>query len=87
MIQRGGGGIGVTSHSADALMNCCDATEGVADGMISDPMGCEVDPDVLACTGDKSDGCIAPEKLAAIKKALAGPMNSYRTKVYLGYFL
>ena len=50
----------------DALMNRCDAKDGVADGMISDPMGCDFDPAELACKVGQSDGCIAPEKVAAI---------------------
>jgi feruloyl esterase len=61
----------------DALMKRCDAKDGVADGMISDPMGCDFDPAVLACKSGQSDGCIAPEKVVAIKKAFAGPKNSY----------
>ena len=69
----------------DALMNRCDAKDGVADGMIFDPMGCDFDPAVLACKSGQSDGCIAPEKIAAIKKAFAGPKNSYGTQVYPGF--
>ena len=69
----------------DALMNRCDQKDGVADGMISDPMGCDFDPAVLACKSGQTDGCIAPEKIAAIKKAFAGPKNSYGTPVYSGF--
>jgi feruloyl esterase len=69
----------------DALMDRCDAKDGVADGMISDPMGCDFDPAVLACKGGQSSGCIAPEKVAAIKRAFAGPKNSYGTQVYPGF--
>jgi hypothetical protein len=69
----------------DALMNRCDQKDGVADGMISDPMGCDFDPAVLACKSGQTDGCIAPEKITAIKKAFAGPKNSYGTPVYAGF--
>jgi feruloyl esterase len=69
----------------DALMKRCDAKDGVADGMISDPMGCDFDPAALACKSGQSDGCIAPEKVAAIKKAFAGPKNSYGAQVYPGF--
>jgi feruloyl esterase len=69
----------------DSLMNRCDAKDGVADGMISDPMGCDFDPAVLACKSGQTDACIAPEKIAAIKKAFAGPKNSYGTPVYPGF--
>ena len=69
----------------DALMKRCDAKDGVVDGMISDPIGCDFDPAVLACKSGQSDVCIAPEKIAAIKKAFAGPKNSYGTQVYPGF--
>lgn len=69
----------------DALMKRCDAKDGVADGMISDPLGCDFDPAVLSCKPGQSDGCIAPEKIAAIKKAFAGPTNKYGTQAYPGF--
>jgi len=69
----------------EALMNQCDTKDGVADGMISDPLGCNFDPVVLACRSGRSDGCVAPEKIAAVKKAFAGPKNSYGTQVYPGF--
>jgi feruloyl esterase len=69
----------------DALMNRCDSRDGVADGMIFDPLGCDFDPAVLACKNGQNDACIAPEKIAAIKKAFAGPKNSYGTQVYPGF--
>jgi feruloyl esterase len=69
----------------DALMNRCDARDGLADGIISDPLGCDFDPAVVACKSGQSDACIAPEKIAAIRKAFAGPKNSYGTQVYPGF--
>ena len=69
----------------DALMKQCDASDGVADGMISDPLGCKFDPEVLACKAGPSDKCVAPEKIAAIKKAFAGPKNAYGTPIYPGF--
>jgi hypothetical protein len=69
----------------DALMKHCDAKDGAADGMISDPLGCDFDPEVLICKAGQSDACIAPEKVAAIKKAFAGPRNAYGTQVYPGF--
>ncbi|HEV2248111.1 MAG TPA: tannase/feruloyl esterase family alpha/beta hydrolase [Terriglobia bacterium] len=69
----------------DALMKRCDAKDGVADGMIFDPLGCEFDPAELACQAGQTEGCIASEKVAAIKKAFAGPKNAYGTQVYPGF--
>jgi feruloyl esterase len=69
----------------DALMQRCDARDGAKDGMIFDPMGCDFDPASIACKTGQSEGCIAQEKIAAIKKAFAGPKNSYGTQVYPGF--
>jgi feruloyl esterase len=69
----------------DALMKHCDAKDGVADGMIFDPLGCDFDPEILACKAGPGEGCIAPEKISAIKKAFAGPKNAYGTQVYPGF--
>ncbi len=67
----------------DALLKQCDAKDGVVDGLISDPLACDFDPAVLVCNKDeKSGSCLAPEKVAAIKKALAGPKTSNGTQVY-----
>src|SRR5450755_2833111 len=46
----------------DALMKQCDAKDGVADGMISDPLGCDFDPMILACKPGQNDSCIVPAK-------------------------
>ena len=69
----------------NALMKQCDARDGVADGMISDPLGCDFDPAMLACKPGHNDACMVPEKVAAIKKAFAGPKNAYGTQVYPGF--
>jgi feruloyl esterase len=69
----------------DALTKQCDAKDGVADGMIFDPLGCDFDPGILACKTAEQDGCIAAEKIAAIKKAFSGPKNAYGAQVYPGF--
>src|SRR5450755_2162130 len=46
----------------DALMKQCDAKDGAADGMISDPLGCDFDPMILACKPGQNDSCIVPAK-------------------------
>jgi feruloyl esterase len=69
----------------DALLKKCDALDGVVDGMIFDPLGCHFDPAVLSCKAGQTTNCIAPEKIAAIKKAFSGPKNAYGTQVYPGF--
>ena len=69
----------------DALLKQCDALDGVADGMIFDPLDCHFDPAVLSCKSGQTSDCISPETIAAIKKAFAGPTNAYGTQVYPGF--
>jgi pimeloyl-ACP methyl ester carboxylesterase len=69
----------------DALLKECDALDGVADGMIFDPLHCHFDPGVLSCKPGRTKGCIAPKIVAAIKKAFAGPKNADGTQVYPGF--
>jgi hypothetical protein len=69
----------------DALMKECDAKDGLADGMISDPPACDFDPAVLTCKPGQTESCLAPAKVAAIKKAFAGPKTSEGVQVYPGF--
>ncbi len=67
-----------------ALLKQCDAKDGVADGMIFDPLGCDFDPAVLTCKQGQSDSCLSPEKVAAIKKVMSGPKTAGGIQVYSG---
>ena len=69
----------------DSLLKECDAKDGAADGMISDPLACDFDPAVLICNDGKTDSCLAPEKVAAIKKAIGGPKTTGGIQVYPGF--
>jgi hypothetical protein len=69
----------------DALLQKCDAKDGVADGIISDPLGCDFDPAALTCKEGKGESCLSPEKVVAIKKAVAGPKTSGGVQVYPGF--
>ena len=69
----------------DALLQKCDALDGVADGMISDPLACEFDPAVLTCKEGKTESCMTREKVAAIKKAMGGPKTPGGLQVYPGF--
>ena len=70
----------------DGLLAACDTRDGVKDGMIFDPMGCDFDPAALACSGAKADGCLSQAQISAIKKGFAGPKDSRGQQVYPGFF-
>jgi len=70
----------------DSLLKACDAKDGIADGIISDPRGCGFDPMELACKGQKTDSCLTREQAAAIKKGFSGPKDSRGFQVYPGFW-
>jgi hypothetical protein len=63
----------------------CDAEDGLADGIISEPMQCHFDPAKLKCTGPESDTCLTDPQITALKKIYAGPQTSSRKKIFPGY--
>jgi feruloyl esterase len=69
----------------EALVKQCDAKDGLADGIISDPLGCDFDPEVLTCKDGGTDSCLPQEKVSAIKKAMGGPKTSSGVQVYPGF--
>ena len=67
-----------------AAVAACDSTDGLKDGLISDPTRCKFDPGVLLCKdGDAADCLTAPQVEAARK--VYGPGKNPRTgKVLFG---
>jgi feruloyl esterase len=69
----------------DSLRKSCDADDGLADGLVSDPVGCDFDPAALVCAGTKNDTCLSATQASAVKKALSGPRTASGRQVYPGY--
>src|SRR5262249_7136595 len=70
---------------AEALLKRCDAKDGVVDGLISDPLGCDFDPAVLTCKEEKTVSCLSAEKVSAIKKVMGGPKTQQGLQIYPGF--
>jgi len=70
----------------DAILATCDKRDGRKDGMVFDPVGCDFDPVSLMCGQGKTEHCLAREKVHALKKAFAGPVDSRGHQVYPGFF-
>lgn len=57
----------------------CDASDGVSDGLINNPLACKFDPGTLLCTGAETDACLTAPQIDASRKIYASSINP-RTK-------
>jgi feruloyl esterase len=69
----------------DGLLASCDGSDGLRDGIVSDPVGCKFDPRSLRCPGTKADGCLSAAQAEALVEAFAGPRDSKGRPVYTGF--
>jgi tannase/feruloyl esterase len=58
-----------------AVIEACDALDGVKDGVLSDPTRCRFDPGVLQCRGRDSWNCLTAPQVAAARKIYGGAKN------------
>lgn len=59
-----------------AVLEQCDALDGVKDGVLENPLKCKFDPKVLACRDGDSSSCLTPPQLEAAIRLYAGPKDS-----------
>ena len=59
----------------NAVLNACDALDGVRDREIEDPRQCRFDPGVLQCRGADGASCLTRPQVEAMRKIYAGPSN------------
>jgi Tannase and feruloyl esterase len=68
-----------------AVLKACDAKDGLSDGMINDFRACHFDPAVLTCKGTKTDTCLAPKQVTALKELMGGPHDSKGRPLYAAF--
>jgi feruloyl esterase len=57
----------------DAVLKACDAADGLADGIVTDPRACKWDPAQVQCkAGQSGDMCLSPGQVAALRTVYAG---------------
>jgi feruloyl esterase len=59
-----------------AVLQQCDALDGVKDGVLEDPMKCKFDTKVLTCNQGDATSCLTAPQLEAAAKLYAGPRHS-----------
>jgi feruloyl esterase len=63
----------------DAVLQACDARDGVKDGVLEDPRRCKFDPKVLECKGADGPACLTPPQVETARKVYS-PATNPRTK-------
>jgi feruloyl esterase len=71
---------------AKAVLNACDAKDGVKDGIVSNPDACKFDPSVLLCKGavDGAD-CLTEKQVESVRRAYAPVKTRSGEIVYPGH--
>jgi feruloyl esterase len=68
-----------------AVLNACDALDGVKDGLISDPTRCHFDPQVLACPKDNGRECLTARQIETVRTLMRPAKTSRGEEVFPGY--
>lgn len=63
----------------NAVLEACDAKDGVKDGVLENPTNCKFDPKVLECKGGDGPGCLTAAQVETAR-AIYGPITNPRTK-------
>jgi feruloyl esterase len=58
-----------------AVLDQCDALDGVKDGVLENPRRCKFDPRVLECKGADSSSCLTAPQVEVARQIYAGPGN------------
>jgi feruloyl esterase len=58
-----------------AVLEACDAMDGVKDGVLENPKRCHFDPKVLQCKDAEGPNCLTTAQVEAARKIYAGPKN------------
>ena len=69
---------------ANAVVDACDANDGVKDGIISDPQMCRFDPQVLMCKAGDAADCLTATQVQTAKRAYAPVKTETGEMVYPG---
>jgi feruloyl esterase len=59
-----------------AVLDACDALDGLKDGLIGDPTRCHFDPSVLACKGGDGPSCLTSAQVETARKIYSPAKNS-----------
>jgi hypothetical protein len=70
---------------AHAVIQACDASDGVSDGILNDPRKCDFKPSTLQCNAADSDACFTAPQVAALQKLYEGAHDSQGHQIFPGF--
>jgi feruloyl esterase len=68
-----------------AVLDACDAKDGVKDGVLEDPLHCNFDPKTIECNGPDAASCLTAAQVETARKIYAGAKWNDGTQLYSGY--
>jgi feruloyl esterase len=69
---------------ADAVVNACDARDGLRDGLLADPERCSFDARSLACKGGDGPACLTSSQVETVTRAYSTVRTRTGEPVYPG---
>jgi len=63
-----------------AVLNTCDARDGLKDGLLADPRQCRFDPSTLLCRAGDAQDCLTSPQVETVKK-IYGPLKTKTSDV------
>jgi feruloyl esterase len=67
-----------------AAITACDATDGIRDGIINNPLQCHFDPGVLACRQGEDTNCLSKSQVQTARAIYRGP-HAEGKQLFPGY--
>ena len=69
----------------NAVLEQCDALDGVSDGWLDDPRRCAFDPGTVQCKSGDGDDCLSAAEVVAVRKIYSGPKTAAGKQIYPGF--
>jgi hypothetical protein len=66
-----------------AILEACDAADGLKDGLISDPLSCRFDPAAIECKGGATEACLTHAQVETARAIYAGAHDDKGNKMVL----
>jgi Tannase and feruloyl esterase len=69
----------------DAVLEACEAHDGVEDGFLNDPLACGFEPKSLQCASGGGESCLTPDQVRSVEDVYAGVRAQDGELLYPGH--